>query len=155
MTELKNNAHDQDPHAQRFGAGSWSPPRPDAEPYGYPFRKCGYCGSIQPQDLLDAIRAGARLECADLKYGWPHKFYVEGIPNPQAGKIVECGSSSVGGVTQPIMSPAPATTTCKFYNTHLKDCPPDLFASLREAILAQTGFEFVMDEKGLGWRKVR
>lgn len=29
---------------------------------------------------------GVRLGGADWKYGWPHKFYVDGIPNPAAGE---------------------------------------------------------------------
>lgn len=50
-------------------------------------RSCGYCGSMHPADLAAALRAGATLEWADAKYGWPHKAYVERIPNPHAGLL--------------------------------------------------------------------
>lgn len=62
-------------------------PRKDGSE-GRPFRTCSYCGSIHPQDLLDAIKAGAVLGGADWKYGWPHKFYISNIPNPHQGAMV-------------------------------------------------------------------
>jgi hypothetical protein len=71
----------------------WRPPR-RMDPYDYPFRTCSYCGSIHPEDLLSALQGGATLGGSDWKYSYPHKFYVEGIPNPIAGQIVECGSRS-------------------------------------------------------------
>lgn len=44
-------------------------------------RFCSYCGSVHPADLAAAIQtAGATLSPSDQKYGWPHKFYVEGAP---------------------------------------------------------------------------
>ena len=52
-------------------------------------RHCMYCGSMHPEDLANALRAGATLSWADFKYGWPHKVYVRGIPNPHAG-MLEC-----------------------------------------------------------------
>lgn len=59
-------------------------------------RSCGYCGSMHPADLAAALKAGATVDWADWKYGWPHKLYVEQIPNPHAG-ILESrlGSSHV------------------------------------------------------------
>lgn len=57
-------------------------------------RSCGYCGSMHPADLAAAIRAGARVSWADWKYGWPHKAYVEGVPNPHAG--MRCSTTSTG-----------------------------------------------------------
>lgn len=57
----------------RWGGWSWS------EPFrGEHFRRCSYCGSVNPDDL--AAEPTWRAEWADRKYGWPHKFYV-GIPN--------------------------------------------------------------------------
>lgn len=50
-------------------------------------RSCSYCGSMHPADLAAAIGAGARGHWADFKYGWPHKFYVEDVPNPHAGML--------------------------------------------------------------------
>lgn len=50
-------------------------------------RACAYCGSMHPADVAAAIRAGARGSWADRKYGWPHKAYFEGVPNPHAGQL--------------------------------------------------------------------
>nr|MBL8412719.1 hypothetical protein [Dechloromonas sp.] len=50
-------------------------------------RACGYCGSMHPADVAAALRSGARLDPSDRKYGWPHKFYVENVPNPHAGML--------------------------------------------------------------------
>lgn len=50
-------------------------------------RSCGYCGSMHPTDLAAALAVGAKAHWADFKYGWPHKMYVEGIPNPHAGMM--------------------------------------------------------------------
>lgn len=47
---------------------------------------------MHPADLLAAIQAGARMHGSDWKYGWPHKFYVKDIPNPQAGAMVRTTS---------------------------------------------------------------
>lgn len=73
----------------------WFGPDPTKEPYGQTFRTCFYCGSIHPYDLLRAMMAHpVALERTDRKYGYPHKFYVEGIPNPLAGKPVSLVSTS-------------------------------------------------------------
>ena len=42
---------------------------------------------MHPEEVAAALRAGARLDPADRKYGWPHKFYVENVPNPHAGML--------------------------------------------------------------------
>lgn len=55
-------------------------------------RHCEYCGSLHPADVAAAIRAGAKGEWADWKYGWPHKVYLSG-----------------------------ETTSGKFYTVHLQD----------------------------------
>jgi hypothetical protein len=73
---------------------TWRAPELFRQPSAQPFRTCSYCGSIHPEDLFHALRAGAHLHGSDWKYGWPHKFYVEGIPNPLAGQQVEVGSRS-------------------------------------------------------------
>ncbi len=114
-------------------------------------RGCGYCGSMHPADLADALRNGARLDPADRKYGWPHKFYVENVPNPHAGMLESRHGSShppqheidagkwvrvpTGRFDtytgEPTFSwyeagkPAPATTYGKFYTEHLQDATPE------------------------------
>jgi hypothetical protein len=57
------------------------------------FRTCSYCGSMHHEDLMNAIASGATMGGADWKYGWPHKFYVDKIPNPHAG-VRECRAST-------------------------------------------------------------
>lgn len=121
-----------------------------------PFRSCSYCGSIHPEDLVRFLTNGATLESADWKYGWPHKFYVHGVPNPQAGQIVEIGSDHKGGVTTPIMGPAPATTFVKWYSQHLSDDGFDNEAqvALQEA-LRVSGIDFCVSATGaVGYRRM-
>jgi hypothetical protein len=63
-------------------------------PYGYPFRTCSHCGSINLEDFADWCRKGSiTLGGSDWKYGYPHKFYVEGIPNPFADEEVSASST--------------------------------------------------------------
>lgn len=116
-------------------------------PYGVNMRHCNYCGSLHPEDLLTTLKNGARLEGADWKYGWPHKFYVNGIPNPMAGEIVEMGGCYENGNYTPHMSPAPQTLTKKFYNEHLIDLAgtPE-FNLVAEAIRKRTGIKFEMKD---------
>lgn len=60
-------------------------------------RSCSYCGSMHPADLARMLREeGTRLDEADRKYGWPHKFYLHG------------GSMQTRGAR-------------KFYTVHLQD----------------------------------
>lgn len=92
--------HDSDWQAQRFGQTSWRPKGEKLHPSNdlpMAFRTCSYCGSIHPEDLIEAIKAGATLGGADWKYGWPHKFYVDKIPNPNAGQPRSFTSMSIAG----------------------------------------------------------
>ena len=67
----------------------------DGYPRDMPFRTCDFCGSIHPQDLVRYLRAGARLRQADPKYGYIHKYYVEGIPTAlPIGERIKIGSTS-------------------------------------------------------------
>jgi hypothetical protein len=157
-----------------YGVPVWREPQLQREPYGEPFRSCSYCGSVHPEDLLAFLTAGATLHGADWKYGWPHKFYVEGIPNPHAGKLVEIGGKMGPDVIEktpgavwkntcghadcqkrtrdhgywflPMIASAPKTTQAKFYNTHLNDCSDELFAKLVPVLKQQTGIEWERDE---------
>jgi hypothetical protein len=65
--------HNLDPSGPfRYGnSWDWRKPR-----RGDGFRTCSYCGSIHPEDLA---APGWHASWADQKYGWPHKFYVEGL----------------------------------------------------------------------------
>jgi hypothetical protein len=88
-------------------------------PYGSLWRECSYCGSIHPGDLRGYLESDiGHLEVADEKYGYPHKVYVSGLPNPHRGMVVCIGTKSSG---QPIFGRAPATTMVKFYTVHFGD----------------------------------
>lgn len=115
--------HDDDPAAKapfNFGPAVWRP----ADQRGV--RTCSFCGSIHPEDLMRALDSGATLECADWKYGWPHKFYVTG--------------GNVGHA--------------KWYNAHLMELLPECFAALAPRLSVGTGVEFERDERGVKWRGV-
>jgi hypothetical protein len=137
---------------------------PNLGPYAEPFRTCSFCGSMHPEDLLNWMQRGAQVHGSDWKYGWPHKFYVDNIPNPIAGREVQKGSHPVpdldpesGGrwVQEPTLGPAPEHTHGKWYNDHLLDAGYDdeAWNSLVEALAARTGIHFFRDaEKGLMYR---
>ena len=65
--ETPDVVHGQE--AERWGGWSWREPS-----RGEHFRRCSYCGSIHPEDL--AAEPDWRADWADMKYGWPHKFYI-------------------------------------------------------------------------------
>lgn len=147
----------------------WRPHRlndPDS-PYDYPFRTCSYCGSIHPEDLLKLANENvAVLTGSDWKYGWPHKFYVDNIPNPANGQM-RCSGGFGGGAGQELeelkkkypdltnwrgnvrvgweadrMSKAPPHTHAKWYNEHLLELNPDAFAAMTSMLLTKTGIAF-------------
>lgn len=162
--------HDHDPTAQRFDPPHWHPAgvrfHPDND-HIPAFRTCSYCGSIHPEDLVKAIEAGAKLGGSDWKYGWPHKFYVEGIPNTNAGNLVTVSSHSLAGGNEPsdeqraaagwtwelkdgrwhgvCKRPDGKTTHGKWYNTHLHDLGPAAFERLSSLLAAQTNIMFALD----------
>jgi hypothetical protein len=175
--------HDDDFSAQRFGETIWRPagvrlhPENDHIPA---FRTCKYCGSIHPEDLVNALAAGAKLGGSDWKYGWPHKFYIDGIPNSQAGNMVsrESGNraemtdeeraykdqqyadrggrvewkKTEGGWEYKCFEPDGATTHGKWYNAHLKDLSPEAFELVSGLLLKHAGISFVMDAGKLMFR---
>jgi hypothetical protein len=155
----------------------------DGGPYRHDFEQCNYCGSMHPHALLEALRAGAVLDMADWKYGWPHKFYVEGIPNPVAGEL--CRSTSTMGTVRNGKSmdfadngelierdatpeelstgryqsyrkneKAPAQLHAKFYSEHMVDAGDD-FNELALRIAALTGVTFQLRDERLFWQCAR
>lgn len=93
-------------------------------------RSCDWCGSVHPEDLATWIRAGMRLEQADMKYGWPHKYY-----------------SAAG--TQPPGAPS----WIKFYTEHLQDASP----ADRDTIERAMGLRitFSGDDRGtVSWKHI-
>lgn len=127
-------------------------------------RGCSYCGSMHPADLAAALAAGATVHWADRKYGWPHKVYADGVPNPHAGQPEVTSSGS--GFPEPDHArggtwtqrpdgrwnwlaeprPAPALTHGKFYTEHLQDATPEE----RDVIERAMGMHFEFDEDGRG-----
>ena len=150
MTEIKCHGDVTQGGIFKFGKTVWR----DAEPVhkdgyqGYVYRSCSYCGSINPDDLLKAVAAGAILEGADWKYGWPHKFYVRDIPNPIAGQQIKVGSSD----GKPIMGQASKTAGMKWYNEHLEDLNDDEFKRVADMITEKTKIVFSRDEKGVKYK---
>ena len=131
----------------------WRPPRKDDERGVYDlFRTCSYCGSVHPEDLLKQIQGGATLHRTDFKYGWPHKFYVKGVPNGfQEDRLVVTGKSFKDGVTKSIMGSPPVHSFVKWYNTHLLDEGFDSEArdKLVDALYEATDIGFHVSENGL------
>jgi hypothetical protein len=101
---------------------------PSEERNGYrPWVRCSYCGSLDPAFLGDLLRQdmlALRFAMADMKYGWPHKYYVHDLPHPAAhvGKPQCYGQEWRGGVLlNRLISPIAETGTWKFYTSHLRD----------------------------------
>lgn len=178
MNQETSVAHKSDFQALHFhpdGNVPWRPETPPDVEAGQTsgrLRACQYCGSMHPADVAAAIRAGAKGNWADFKYGWPHKAYFDGIPNPHAGMLeVRAFSSSkseryprevreprydektgeriadrVSYTEEP--QPATATTHGKFYTVHLKDATPED----RKTIELHLGLAFEFTETGVGWK---
>ncbi len=111
------------------------------------FRTCSYCGSIHPADLLAALSIGkATLHGSDWKYGYPHKLYVEGMPNLFEGEQCERGSSYKDGVSTPILGKPPAFIHGKFYTEHFLDEGFGVaeLTALSDAVEDSSGIRFVV-----------
>ena len=52
---------------------------------------------MEPSELAEAIRQGAKADLADTKYGYPHKYYITDIPNRYKGD-----ARTVSSMTKPI-----------------------------------------------------
>lgn len=129
---------------------------------GY-LRSCSYCGSMHPTDVANAIKAGATGSWADKKYGWPHKAYFEGVPNPHAGLLEVRGSANYkpegehykdwvqcGNHWHEQPRPAGPTTSGKFYSVHLMDATPEE----RDIIETHLGLSFDFKNDGkVTWNK--
>lgn len=159
-------------HAPRYLGGDivWHPAMPPSADKGTTgrLRCCSYCGSMHPEDLAAALKAGAKGHWADLKYGWPHKFYVDDVPNPHAGMLEVRSSSNrkteqyphevreprydpkTGARVEDYVTytetpkPAAPTTWGKFYSEHLQDATPED----AETIMAAMGLRFTFSPTG-------
>ena len=122
-------AHSEARRVQQLGhVVTWEKRGDDGDgPYAHSHEQCSYCGSISPQ-ALESILAlpSVELECADMKYGWPHKLYAYNVPNDCAGQDRPYGSRSVPGKPREILrAPAPTTQQLKFYTEHMADLTAD------------------------------
>lgn len=138
---------------------------------GEHFRRCSYCGSIHPDDLV--AEPSWIAEWADRKYGYPHKFYVN-IPNRDPEKLVPMGSGPANTYadwtnTEDLTNeqkviltehgygdPDPGrsynfapkkTHYAKFYTIHLKDA--DLSLKVKDEINRRSGLIIVFDSEGM------
>jgi hypothetical protein len=164
------HAHANNFHAQTFGELSWRPARPPVQTPGSrlmvaALRGCSYCGSMHPADLAGAIREGASIHWADRKYGWPHKVYAEGVPNPHAGmmEIRAAGHLAMRDSRPGVWierpdgrgiewheepQPASARTHGKFYTEHLQDATPQDKVTIERAM----GLQFEFTDEGVNWK---
>lgn len=163
----------------------WRPSRTrrdHAEPYSEPYRTCGYCGSIHPEDLYRAMMRHPspdfRITGSDWKYGWPHKFYVDGIPNLAAGEPVgtyaygnrevlelnypgcpierrEGRKSRMLGMVEPTTwrvqvdeHNAPIYVHAKWYNIHLIDLTPVTFEVFAAVLQSHHDVRWTKNEDG-------
>lgn len=136
VTQAHPSSHSQ------WGPAYWEPATPP-EPLPHDkyddrqrttgrMRSCSYCGSMHPADIAGAIKAGAVGHWADWKYGWPHKAYFGGVPNPHAGLMETRGGGSVSREDQ---LPADAIVTKRetIERTNPLDTrPPDTRIRFRE-----------------------
>jgi hypothetical protein len=172
-------AHLLDPQARQFypdGMATWRDAKAPNFDAGR-LRGCSYCGSMHPADLAEAIRAGATVSWADFKYGWPHKLYVSGVPNPHAGlpevtmyvstpthdqiasgAVIEVPTGRFSETTgQPTTqwvgkpTPAPERTHGKFYTLHLQDATP----TDREVIEKAMNLTFTFSDSKVAWAPIK
>jgi hypothetical protein len=161
----KPTAHDDDPwHERMRHESTWRPPGPqgreeDDGPYELTFRTCSYCGSIAPEDAVELLRASPNVHVADMKYGWPHKIYLD-VPNPIAGEDVRVGSKSWTDDDgkrhdEEIRGAAPAHVQAKLYATHLRDTgmSAESFAAIAGVLAHRTGIRFEMNGDKLLWSR--
>ena len=150
----------------------WRPPEDRIAEDGYPrimpWRTCGYCGSIHPDDLLDLVKTEPtpfvpyttpeqefvkqpHLNVADMKYGYPHKIYVETFRVIRPEQEFQMGTNFD---KTPIMRKG-FRPFVKFYTKHL-DSPnvsDEEFLAVTTLIKDLAGILFTREEaKGLMWR---
>lgn len=145
-------AHKSDPYAIRFRPHKWEQEKRSLTPYIHGYRTCSYCGSIHPEDLLTCLESNpdVKLETADWKYGWPHKWYMHRVPNHQAGKVVELGGKWEDNHYTPHLGQAPAFCQVKFYSVHMLDLADGVFDKVANVIAERGGIKFLMATNDAG-----
>ena len=175
---ITTDVHKHEMHLSASSVDEFRQRPDDDSPYLLP-KTCSYCGSLHPEDVLAAMKAGAKIEWADFKYGWPHKLYID-LPNLKAGKDCVISTCQFGAGYEPteqdrkqydkwsfIDTPngrnwtgkktdaAPVLAHGKFYSVHLNDASPEVFAELAALIESNSGVLFERDERGVKYRFVR
>lgn len=120
-------------------------------------RGCDYCGSMHPTDVVDALKNGAWVIMPDMKYAWPHKFYIKDVPNPYAGMLQSLSKANYQVAPDWIQTddgwmeppyPAPDTRYEKFYTVHLQDATPEE----KKIIELHVGIKFTFKDGYVEWR---
>jgi hypothetical protein len=153
---------------------AWSDPvGPRGDDRSIPFRTCSYCGSIHPEDLFNALPATPKIktvtywhgqsrdvptmEIADWKYGYPHKIYIDSLPNPNAENSFLQGYTLRDGVKTDLQYSTEGLAWAKFYTRHLADdgFDEEAFAAFTSALAERCGLLFGVDRgerPALTWR---
>lgn len=160
------------PDAARWGGWRWEDPR-----HGEHFRRCSYCGSIHPDDL--SSEPGWEPQWADMKYGWPHKFYVPILNrNPEQTYVTSASNDQYSEDYIPLADLTAEQRTVaerdgwlredslwqyfqfgnrpdhfgKFYTIHLAD--PTISPEVKADIEQRSGLIFDFDDEGtrVSWR---
>lgn len=130
-----------------------------------PYRACNFCGSMHPEDVYNALKAGAKLEMADWKGVGPRKFYISQIPHDREGDQISTVSKyedgeHVSGAYVDGAFVAGATHAAgkghgKFYTRHLSDIQSAEAFEALAALLHELHphVEWLKDEDGrVMWR---
>lgn len=125
---VRPTCHDHDPQAQTFEPARWQRGREGQ-------RHCSFCHCLHPEDLHKALLAGATLSGSDWKFGWPHKFYVSGVPRVNRG----------------LFDTDPPKDTFKWYNNHLHDLDPVAFSAITDVLMKHTNIRFMRDGDSLAY----
>jgi hypothetical protein len=86
MFDLPNTVHQGESRFARPETFIWREPD-----HRVPVRTCGYCGGLHPEDFAQAEVRGVHM--ADMKYGWPHKAYLE-LRNPEPDTLFVLSATS-------------------------------------------------------------
>lgn len=96
-----------------------------------PWLTCWYCGSLTCEEFVRQLGdPRVRVEVADMKYGWPHKVYLD-IPNPDPSTR--------------------ALLHAKFYTAHLDGWPG--LSEAADLIDSRTGVRFIQEGEHMKWAR--
>lgn len=124
----KHTCHGETPSVFTIQTGNWRLPAEHM-----PWRTCDYCGSIHPEDLVSLVEKypSAKFEVADMKYGHPHKIYIDIQEKLASGQ----------------------KPWVKFYTVHFVDdgITDADFETVAALVWKHAGVLFSRDERGVKW----